>query len=127
MMVKIFLCSVQRDLGNGMENCLAMRDSNGNTGINDLRTVVQSGSKVNWVLEKDSGIRSISRIWVTETLPGGKVFKKEPKKTLLTNIFQVDLVDSEIKLEDKYYIRYLLDNGKEVIIDPYIRIEPPIG
>ena len=100
-MVKIFLSSVQCDKGNGMEDCLQMRDSNGSIGINDLRTDVPSGSKVCWVLEKESGIRSITRIWVTDKQPNGKVFKNEPKKTTITRVFQGDLVDSVTELEDK--------------------------
>lgn len=125
MMVKIFLSSVQSDIGNGMENCLHMRDSNGKVGVNDLKTDVPSGSKVCWVLEKESGIRSIIRIWITEKQPNGKVFKKEPKKTTITRVFQADLVDSDIELEDKYFIKYIIDDGTEMIIDPFIRIPPP--
>lgn len=124
-MVKIFLSSVKCDLGRGMENCLQMRDSNGNVGVNNLKTEVSSGSKVSWVLEKESGIRSITRIWVTETKPNGKVFKKEPKKTTITRVFQGDLVDTDIELEDKYFIKYILNDGTEMIIDPFIRIPPP--
>ena len=124
MMVKIFLSSVQSNIGNGMENCLHLRDSNNQVGINDLRTEVPSGSKVCWVLEKESGIKSITRIWVTENKPHGKVFKNEPKKTTITRVFQGDSVDSDIELEDKYYIKYIIDNGTEMIIDPFIRIIP---
>lgn len=124
-MVKIYLRSVQSDLGSGMENCLYMRDSNGNEGINNLETVAAGGSKVMWDLEKDSGIKGISRIWVADNDPKGKVFKNEPKKVLLKKNFQVDIVDTDTEVKDKYNIKYILDDGTEVSIDPVIRIPPP--
>jgi len=123
-MVKIYLKCVQMDLGNGMEYCLEMSDSNGNTGINNLITVVKKNGKVSWVLKGDSGIRSISRIWVADMKPNGKVFKKEPKKGFLTSSFQVDAVDTDIVLEDKYFIQFVTDNGTPVKIDPYLRVDP---
>ena len=122
-MVKIFLRSIQSDIGKGKENCLAMRDSNGNVGINELETVVPGGSKVKWELEKQSGIKRISRIWAEATK--SKVFKNEPKKILLKKRFQVELVVSDIELKEKYNIKYIIDDGTEVTIDPYIRIKPP--
>jgi hypothetical protein len=122
-MVKIFLSSVQMDLGNGMENCLHLRDSNG-TGVNNLKTEVPKGSTVCWVLEKESGIKSITRIWGTEKQPNNIVFKKEPKKTIITRVFQADVIDT-IDVEGKYNIEYILENGTKMIIDPYIKIIPP--
>jgi hypothetical protein len=123
VMVKIFLRSIQSDIGNGKENCLSMRDSNGNEGINNLVTAVTGGSKVIWELEKQSGIKSIYRIWAEAAR--SKVFKNEPKKILLKKGFQVDLVDSDSELEGKYNIEYILDDETKMIIDPYIRILPP--
>jgi hypothetical protein len=122
-MVKIFLRSIKCDIGKGKENCLAMRDSNCSEGINNLVTEVTGGSKVSWELEKLSGIKSISRIWGEATK--SKVFKNEPKKILLQKGFQVDLVDSDIELQGKYNIEYILDDETKMIIDPYIKILPP--
>jgi hypothetical protein len=122
-MVKIYLRSIKCDLGKGNVNCLAMRDSNGNEGTNNLVTAVSGGSKVMWDLEKDSGIKCISRIWSETTK--SKVFKNEPKKILFKAGFQVDLVDFETELEEKYNIEYILKDETKVIIDPYIRILPP--
>jgi hypothetical protein len=123
-MVKVFLSSVQMDLGNGMENCLQMHDSNGNSGVNNLKTEVKSGSKVCWVLDNESGIKSITRVWGTEDQSKDKVFKKEPKKTLITRVFQGDVVDTTTELEGKYDIEYILNNGTKITIDPYIKIIP---
>jgi hypothetical protein len=124
-MVKIYLRSVQRDLGRGVENCLYMRDSNGSEGINDLETTVRGGSGVSWELEKNSGIKSITRVWVTDSTPHGKVFKNEPKKGIITRVFQAEMVSSDKELEDKYNIRYITDKGEEYTVDPFIRIPPP--
>jgi hypothetical protein len=124
-MVKIFLKSIQRDSLNGKENCLAMRDSNGNTGINDLETVVDGGSKVFWELEPQSGIKGITKIWVKDAQPNGKVFKNEPKKIFLKKGFQVDVVNSDVELIEKYNIKYIMDDGTDMIIDPFIKIPPP--
>jgi hypothetical protein len=111
----------------GTENRLYMRDTKGNEAINDLETVVEKGggSTVTWELEKNSGIKGISRIWVRDDKPEGKVFKYEPKKQLLKKVHQVDLVKSDIELREKYYIKYIIDDGTEMIIDPFIRIPPP--
>ncbi|HOW38931.1 MAG TPA: hypothetical protein PL123_00195 [Bacteroidales bacterium] len=124
-MVKIYLRAVRSDLGSGIEDCLYLRDSNGVEGINNIETVVPGGSKVSWDLEKDSGISSISKIWVEDRIPKGKVFKGEPRRGLLAKSFQADIVVSDSELKDKYKIRYILNNGKEVTVDPFIRIPPP--
>ena len=123
-MVKVFLSSVQSDIGHGKENCLHLRDSNGHVGVNNLKTEVPKGSTVCWVLEKESGIKSITRIWGTEKQPNNIVFKKEPKKTIITRVFQGDVIDT-IDMEGKYNIEYILNNGTKIIIDPYIKITPP--
>lgn len=125
-MVKIFLRSVKRDIGNGIENCLAMRDSYGNEGINELETRVPGGSKVKWELEKESGIQDIKRIFVEEKQPKGKAFKYEPKRIPLKKVFKVDVVVTDIEILEKYNIKYKLDDGTEVTIDPFIRIPPRI-
>jgi hypothetical protein len=122
-MAKIYLKCVQMDLGNGMEYCLEMSDSEG-TGINDLHTVVKSKDKVSWILKGDSGIKGISRIWVTDTKPNGKIFKKEPKKAFLTSSFQVDAIDTQTEIEEKYFIKFITANGTTVEIDPYLRVDP---
>lgn len=126
-MIKIYLKSVQQDLGNGIEECLLMRDSNGNSAINNLDTNCEGNSKVRWQLDIDSGIRGISRIWVTDNLPAGKVFKKEPKKEMLAKSFFADLSDPvpATELKDKYKITYVKNDGTENTIDPVIRIPPP--
>jgi hypothetical protein len=124
-MIKVFLSSVQCDLGSGMENCLHLRDSNGKVGVNNLKTEVQSGSKVSWELEKKSGIKSITRIWGTEKQLNDRVFKSEPKKTIFTRVHQGDIIDTDKELEGKYNIEYILDNGRKILIDPYIKIIPP--
>ena len=120
MVTKIYLRTIVK---NGV-NCLAMRDSNGNEGINELETVIPGGSKVKWELEKQSGIQGIERIWGEEKQPKDKVFKNEPKKMLLKKGFKVDSVVSDVELLGKYNIKYTMDDGTEVTIDPFIRLRP---
>jgi hypothetical protein len=123
-MIKIFLSSIQSKTENGIVETLYLRDSANHGNARGHLTEVPSGSKVCWELEKESGIKSVTRIWVTEDEPHGKVFKKEPKKTIITRIFEVDSVVSKVELEDKYCISYIPDNGEEKTVDPMIRIIP---
>ena len=122
-MVKIFLRSKKRTTRKDTVYYLAMRDSNGNEGNNELETEVRGGSKVSWELEKESGIRNISRIY-----GGGKkskVFKKDPDRVLGQKKFIVDVVETEVILKEEYFIDYTLDTGETVTIDPYIKVLPP--
>jgi len=120
MATKIYLRSIKI---NGA-NCLALYDSNGNGGINDLETFVKKDeSKVNWVLDTNSGIKSITKIWSEE--PTSKVFKHDPKKVPRKKEFEVELKKVDREELEKYNIQYMLDDGTLVTIDPYIRMRPP--
>lgn len=123
---RIFLRSVQRDLGNGMEYCLEMRHSTGAVGINDLETKAPGGSSVKWKLDKNSGIKSIRKIYEKGGHPY-KAFKNEPAKMQWSKGFKVKLEINESNKDilEKYDIVYIPDGtDTEVTIDPYIRIPP---
>jgi hypothetical protein len=102
MMVKIYLRSIVKD----KEDHLALFDTNRNGDIDKLITVVPKGAKVIWELDHCSGIKSITKIYSKK----GKrnIFKSDPKKQLLCKRFELQLSDSA-----------------KVVIDPYIRIQPP--
>jgi hypothetical protein len=116
--VKIYLRSIEQK----KKNQLVLFDSNRNGGIDDLTTVVPPGAIIIWKLDCLSGIRNITKIY-SKT---GKrnVFKSDPRKRLLCKGFALQL-SKDAEGEEEYAIEYILCNGKQVTIDPYIRVEPP--
>lgn len=116
--VTIYLRSVeQKD-----KNQLALYDSNRHSAINDLTTLVPAGALIIWKLDYNSGIRNITKIY-SKT---GKrnVFKTDPVKRPLCKSFVLRL-SKDVTGEEAYAIKYILCSGREVTIDPVIRIEPP--
>jgi hypothetical protein len=117
--VTIYLRSVEID----EVNHLAMFDSNRNTDIDNLKTKVPSGGTVIWKLDCHSGIRSITKIY-SKT---GKhnVFINDPIKLLLCKGFKLQVPIVKAEQEEEYTVEYVLCDGKEMKIDPMIRIPPP--
>jgi hypothetical protein len=120
MIVTIYLRAVLKD----KTNCLAMFDSNRKGDINNLETVVTPGSKIIWTLDSSSGIKHINRIWSKETkskLFPGILTEKSPEG------FALQIPESSESALEAYIIEYILDDkdNTKVIIDPYIRIDPP--
>jgi hypothetical protein len=120
MIVTIYLRAILKD----KRNCLAMFDTNRKGDINNLETVVAPGSKIVWELDSLSGIRHISRIWSREKkskIFSGILTEKSPER------FTLQIPDSSESVLEAYVIEYVLDDEEntKIIIDPYIRIEPP--
>lgn len=119
MTVKIYLRSILKD----KKNCLALFDTNRNGDINNLETVVPSGSKVIWELDYLSGIKSITKIWSKEK--NSQIFKSDPRKGWLNKGFEIQLPEFKEERREAYNIEYILSDGTKMIIDPYIRVVPP--
>lgn len=119
MTVKIYLRSILKD----KENCLALFDTNRNGDINNLETVVPSGSKVIWELDYLSGIKIITKIWSKEK--NSQIFKSDPRKGWLNKGFEIQLPEFKEERREAYNIEYILSDGTKMIIDPYIRVVPP--
>jgi hypothetical protein len=117
--VKIYLRSIEQK----GEKRLALFDSNRNGDINDLVTEVEPGAKIVWTKDCCSGIKSISKIFSKKG--DGTIFKMEPRKRFFCSGFTL-IVPKDAKGEEAYNISYVLCDGKEISIDPYIKIIPPI-
>jgi len=114
----IYLRSIKID----GKNHLAMYDSNGDGGIDDLVTTTPRGSKVEWTTDSNSGIKKITKIYSKS----GKrnVFKKDPAKKFLSNALEMD-IEKDAEGEEAYAIDYILNDGTKNSIDPVIKIPPP--
>ncbi len=114
--VKIYLRSISSD----KEHKLSLFDSNGNGGINELETVVFAGDEVVWKTDYKSGIKEITKIYSKE---GKKnVFKKITKKNKKGFSLKIP---KDAKGKEAYGIDYLTKDGKEIKIDPVLKIKPP--
>jgi hypothetical protein len=122
-MFTIFLKAIKNAAGTGYD--LLMRDINGQVDASSHRIKVKSGSKIVWDLEDPSGIQDILQIWVNGGNSNGKIFKSEPKKAFFRKRFQVEVVETDKDIEEKYNIKFKTDDGLTVTIDPYIRVVPP--
>jgi len=122
-MVTIYLKAIKNAAGNGYD--LIMSDTNSQANARDHKIIVESGSTLEWELENDSMIQDIVRIYVKVIKPKGKVFKTEPRKDSSSKKFLVEVVETDIELDDKYIIRFIAEDGTKVKIDPYIRVVPP--
>jgi len=100
---------------------LVLFDSNRNCDIDNLITDVKKDDTIDWELDCNSGIKSISSIYSKEDKH--PVFKKNPKKKESGKGFELNLENAE-QGEEKYAIECILDNDAKLITDPYIRIPP---
>lgn len=114
--VKIYLRSISQD----KEQKLSLFDSNGAAGIDDLVTIVNGGDLVIWEPDCISGIKEIIKIYPKKG--EGSIFRYEPKKTDKGFVLEIP---EDAKGEEAYGINYLTDEGKEINVDPYLKIPPP--
>jgi hypothetical protein len=127
MKIKIYL----RAIKSGKKYRLAMIDSDRNGAINNLTTEANPGDTLKWVLDCNSGIKSITRI-VFEKISLNKkdinkYLKSEPDFSLKLPEYKIKESKKTKKLTKvKYLIKCILeDHNKKLIIDPFIRIPPP--
>ena len=113
--IDIYLKSVVID---GVKH-LQLRDSNGNTAMDTLTTIVHAGDRVVWKKDKDSGIKKIVNIKSKEKR---NIFKNDPLKKFLSKEFQMDIPCDAKPERQKYDIEYKLKDNSLNIIDPYLRI-----
>ena len=109
-------------LRNG-KNHLALFDSNQQGDIDNLITDVPAGYSVIWKLDNHSGITNITKIYSNEDVH--KVFVTEPRKRWLCKGFKMKISEDTKPGEEKYSIACILWDGKELNIDPVIRVLPP--
>jgi hypothetical protein len=118
--VTIFLRSIQQN----SENHLAMFDSNRQGDIDNLITEVPAGYSVIWKLDSHSGIMNIVKVYSNEDVH--KVFMTEPRKRLFCKGFKMKISkDTKPGEKEKYSIASILCDGRELNIDPMIRVPPP--
>jgi len=115
--VKIYLRSINED---GKKR-LALCDSNGNGGIDDLTTDVPRGSTIIWALDRRSGLKNVTKIYTKakEVI----IFRNAPKKRFLSKGIKLKL-PKDVEGEEKYGIVYMLCDGTQMELDPKIRIRP---
>ena len=114
--VKIYLRSITQD----RESRLSLFDTNGSGGIDDLVTIVSAGGLVIWKPDCLSGIKKITRIYSKKG--DGTIFGNEPKKTSKGFVLRIP---RDAKGEEAYGIDYVTCEGKEISIDPYLKVPPP--
>jgi hypothetical protein len=127
MTVKIYLRAIVSKEG----NYLGLFDSNGKVGTNDLTTDVLPGATVIWKFDCCSGIKSITRIYFKEKQ--FHIFKTTPKKRLLCKGYKLHIskdiyqfsIPEDKEYKEAYAIECILCNGKELKVDPVIRVPPP--
>jgi hypothetical protein len=118
--VKIYLRSILKD----KDDHLALFDTNRNGDIDDLVTNVPKGGTVIWKLDRFSGIKRITKIYSKEK--EHRIFKSDPIKLVKGEGFKVQLLEiAQDGDEEKYAIECILSNKTKLVIDPYIRIQPP--
>ena len=115
--IKIYLRSISQE---GKRH-LALFDSNGEGGIDELTTTVERGDQVIWELDSESGIKHIEDIY--SKTGKGNVFKTKPKKEDSGKAFKMK-IEKEAEGEEAYGIRYVLNDGSKMDDDPRIRIFP---
>jgi len=123
MRVKIYL----RAIATAKDNYLALFDSNGNVGINNLFTDALPGATIIWKLDRCSRIKSVTGIYSSKGQDKDhyrKVFKSDPRKRLFCKGFKLQL-EKEAEGEEKYTIECILCDNTPLKIDPYIRVPPP--
>ena len=104
------------------EGNLYLRDSEGNTGKNDLTTHVKRRDIILWKLESDSGIKHIINIAAKHD--SENVFKKKgPRKKLCSKKWHGTIAD-KIGKEEVYFIEFLMSDGKKINTDPRIIVKP---
>jgi hypothetical protein len=125
MDITIYLRTVIKD----KSHCLAMYDSKRKGDINNLETVVEPGAKIVWTLDADSGIKRIINIHSREK--ESKIFKGDLTEKSPEG-FTLEISKDSARILEAYIIEYIVEEKigermveKKVVIDPYIRIEPP--
>jgi len=118
--VKIYLRSI---IKNG-EKRLSMYDTNDSTAIDNLITTVDPGTTIIWILENNSRIKKVEKIYPLKK--GGLIFKEDPQQELFGKRFKLKVPeDAPRGTIEKYVIEYIHEDDKPVTIDPFIRIPPP--
>jgi len=126
MLVKIFLRAELKKNSSPKQYQLVIRDPNHSGYSDNFETEVNGRDKVKWLLEKDSKIQSLSRIWSKED--ASKVFRNKPTRNLFfRKEFDAEIVEFIKEEKVKYDIEFITNDGTIVVIDPYIRIKPPRG
>ncbi|MBN1414972.1 MAG: 2OG-Fe(II) oxygenase [Bacteroidales bacterium] len=117
--VSIYLRSVRTEKGGQ----LSLFDSNRNSGIDDLETLVAPGSMVIWKPDCLSSIKAITAIRAKSE--NNALFGNKPVKRRFCKGFYL-LIPKDIKEgREAYAIDYVTCDGEKKSIDPYIKIKPP--
>jgi hypothetical protein len=89
-------------------------------GINELTTVVHGGDLVIWKPDFRSGIKKITEVY--SKTKEGNVFRSEPKRTRRAFLLRIP---KDAVGEEAYGIKYITCDGKELHIDPVLKVKPP--
>jgi hypothetical protein len=128
--VTIYLSSTKVEINGIVQNRLIMFDSNGNSAIDSLTTIIKKirGQKAKVIWEALSGIEKITKISAEADtsiiFADGVKTVNQGKKYKLKLPLNRPLPGEDIK--EAYYIYYIpSDESDTVKIDPFIRIPPP--
>jgi hypothetical protein len=121
MKVKIYLRYIKHD----GKPSLALYDSEGNGGIDHLKTVAKQGSTVYWLLDCKSNIKDVLDVYAKDKEAGWELIRNEPKKNVICRGFKVHIPKDAPAGTIDYGIIVKLCNGEEFPVDPMLVIPPP--
>ena len=119
----------------GKRKKLALYDTNGQGGVDDLKTTVYGGNTVYWSLDNLSGIKEVKSVYAKdesklefvikpkEQRPD-KEIKFNPKRKTFSKGFKW-AIPAGVKGTVKYGIKFIDYTGEEIDIDPELDIPPP--
>ena len=132
--VEIYMVSIQQIEKNGdTTHHLAMFDANGDFGVDRLATtfVAERGKSghIKWKKVHKSGIKKLIEIkYAGDGEPiifkKGPVYKDDNEWDLEIPENILIIIGNTVR-QEKYIIKYLLENGNDTVtIDPYLRVPP---
>lgn len=101
---------------------LYLEDSKGNKGKRTITTNAKPGSKVKWKLAKDSNIKQILDIYKKDD--SMNVFRILPHHH--KNKMWMGIIASNIEGTESYNIKYEYKDGRVIVEDPFIKVDPPV-
>ena len=112
---------------------LALYDTNGQGGIDDLKTTVYAGNTVYWSLDNLSGIKEVKSVYAKDESKlkfkidpgqGDSDIKFNPKHKIFSKGFKWKIPKGTEGVV-KYGIKFIDYTGEEIDIDPEIIMPPP--
>ncbi len=111
-----------RMIEEGETKKLALYDTNGQGGIDDLTTTVYAENTVYWSLDNMSGIKEINSVYAKDK--SKQKINFNPKRKTYSKGFKWK-IPKGTQGDVKYGIKFIDHSGEEIDIDPVIVVPPP--